>query len=190
MTRLIIVFLVAMLMLSCEGDNRKIDYKETIDTTSVIDDRIRDTTKILVADLPVRFDSTDMLLFAIGLVDLKDRGGYSKLTSGSSGSSEMASGYFGRDNWTGNFINIVFQDQRGIERKLTDKKLKIVDVTFLRDIFRETKRGYVPYSVFDRDSNGDKELTYSDLEALYISRIDGTEFIKLTKEFIISTTGV
>jgi hypothetical protein len=123
-----------------------------------------------------------MLLFAIGLVDLQERGGYSKIGSGSYSSADIASSYFNRDNVIGNFINIVFQDKAGNQRKLTDRKIRIRSVNFLRDIFKRTKTGYLLYSISDRDSNGDKELNHSDLEALYISKIDGSDFNKLTKE--------
>ncbi len=75
-----------------------------------------------------------------------------------------------------------FQDKSGNEKKLTDKKIKIRSVHFLRDLFKKTKTGYLLYSISDRDSNGDKELNHSDLEALYISKIDGSDFKKLTKE--------
>jgi hypothetical protein len=153
-----------------------------VDTTSVADDRLRDTTKILVSELPIQFDSTEVLLFAIGLVDLQERGRYSKITSGSYSDADIASSYFNSDNLIGNFINIVFQDKDGKERKLTDKKLKIRNLNFLREIFKKTKTGYLLYSVSDRDSNGDNELNHSDLEALYISKIDGSDFKKLTKE--------
>ncbi len=178
---LLIVIVTAIFLCSCGQEKPRINH-DVADTTSVVDDRIKDTTKILVSELPVKFDSTDVLLFAIGLVDLKKRGGYSKIVSGSYGSSEIASAYFNRDNLVGNFINIVFQDKSGNETKLTDKKLMIRSVHFLRDIFKRTKTGYVLYSISDRDSNGDKKLNHSDLEALYISKIDGSGFKKLTKE--------
>ena len=181
MTRLLIVMLTAILFCSCGNERRKINH-EAVDTTSVVDDGIKDTTKILVSELPVKFDSTDVLLFAIGLVDLQERGGYSKIGSGSYSSSDIASSYFDSDNLIGNFINIVFQDKYGNEKKLADKKIKIRSVNFVRDIFKKTKIGYLLYSISDRDSNGDKELDHSDLEALYISKIDGSDFKKLTKE--------
>jgi hypothetical protein len=38
------------------------------------------------------------------------------------------------------------------------------------------------YSVYDRDTNADTKFDNSDLEALYISNIDGTNFVKLSKE--------
>jgi len=172
---------ILTLFASCE-QAPKINYAEKIDTISVVDDRIKDTTKILVSELPIKFDSTDILIFAVGLVDLQERGGYSKLGSGSYNSSDIASSYFNQDNLIGEFINFVFQDKGGNERKLTDKKILIRKVSFLRDIFKKTKTGYLLYSISDRDSNGDKELSHADLEALYIGKIDGTDFKKISKE--------
>lgn len=172
----------ALMFVSCGQVKPKIAYNGTIDTTSVVDDRIKDTTKILVSELPVRFDSTNTILFAIGLVDLQGRGGYSKISSGSYSDSDIAASYFNQDYLIGNFINIVFKDPDGRERKLTDQKIRIRRINFLRNIFESTGTGYLLYTISDRDSNGDKELDFSDLEALYISKIDGTDFRKLTRE--------
>ena len=182
MTKLLVVTMAAILFCSC-GQRPKINHV-AVDTTSVVDDRIKDTTKILVSELPVKFDSTDVLLFAIGLVDLQEIGGYNKIGSSSYSysSSDIESSYFNSDNLIGNFINIVFQDKSSNEKKLTDKKINIRSVNFLRDIFKKTEIGYLLYSISDRDSNGDKKLDHSDLEALYISKIDGSDFKKLTKE--------
>lgn len=181
MTRLLIGIITTIMFCSCEQTKPTINH-EALDTTSVADDRIKDTTKILVSELPVKFDSTNVLLFPIGLVDLQQRGGYSKVGLGSYSSSDIANAYFHNDNLAGDFINIVFQDENGNEKTLTDKKIEIRSVNFLRDIFKKTKTGYLLYSIYDRDSNGDRELNHLDLEALYISRIDGSDFTKLTKE--------
>lgn len=180
---LLIAITTTILLFSCGQDRPKIDYnKANLDTTSTLDDMIKDTTRILVSELPIKFDSTDVLLFVIALVDLQGRGGYSVIKSGSYSAQDIASSYFNKDNLIGDFINIVFQDKSGNERKLTGNKIKIRSISFLREIFQKTKTGYLLYSVSDRDSNGDKELTDSDLEALYIGKIDGTGFKKVTKE--------
>jgi hypothetical protein len=182
MIRSFITSILIILLFSCGNDRPTINYKEAIDTTSIIDDRVKDTTKILVSELPVKFDSTEVLLFAIGLVDLQERGGYSKIGSGSYSGSDVSSFYFNDDNLIGNYINIVFLDIYGNERKLTEMKIKIGSINFLREVFRKTRSGYLLYSIYDRDSNSDKTLDHNDLEALYISKIDGTGFKKLTKE--------
>ena len=178
MTRILIVFGIAILACSCGQERLKINHG-AVDTTSVVDDRIKDTTRVLASELPVRFDSTDVLLFTIRFIDLEERERYNPGYYSSSGTVSV---YSNGDNLVGNFINIIFQDNSGNERKLTDKKILIRKLDFLRDIFRKTKTGYLLYSVTDRDSNGDNELTHSDLEALYISKIDGSAFTKLTKE--------
>ena len=182
MTRVLVVIGVAISFFSCSQSSPKIKH-EAIDTLALKDDRIKDTTKILVSELPVKFDSTDVILFPIRLVDQEERGGYREIASGSyTTTSDVATSYLNKDNLRGNFINIVFQEKHGNERKLTDKKIEIRNLTFLRDIFRKTKSGYLLYSISDRDSNGDKELDSSDLEALYISGVDGSDFKKITKE--------
>jgi hypothetical protein len=184
MLRFISMVAAAAILVSCGQGKPTIDYNRgSVDTTSVLDESIKDTTKILVSELPITFDSTDILLFGIRLVDLQERGGYSKMGSSSSGSSDYGSSHLNGDNLRGSFVNIVFHDRTGdSERKLTDKKMEIREVNFLRGIFRKTKTGYLLYSISDRDSNGDKELNDGDLEALYISKVDGSDFKKLTKE--------
>jgi hypothetical protein len=175
--------LIGFLLISCGETKPKIDYKGEIDTTSIVDDRMDDTTKILVSELPIKFDSTDVLLFAIELVDLQERGGYlTKIGSSSYNGSEASFSNSQRDYLVGNFINIVFKHKSGQENKLTDKKIRIQSVNFLREIFRRTKQAYLLYTVYDRDTNGDKELNQSDLKAFYISNSDGTNFTKITKE--------
>jgi hypothetical protein len=183
-TRIILIcFLIGALLSGCGESKPKIDYNGKVDTTSVLDDQIKDTTKILVSELPVKFDSTDVLLFAIGLVDLQERGGYlSKAGSGWHSGSETTFNNSERDYLVGNFINIVFKDKSEQENRLTDKKIRIQSVNFLREVFRKTKHAYLLYTIYDRDTNGDKELNQSDLKALYISNSDGTNFTKITKE--------
>lgn len=182
MLRTITVLSIAIFILSCGGqEQQRINYEERADTTATAE--IKDTTKVVVAELPAKFDSTDVLLFPIGLVDLQERKGYSKLGFDSyKGSPDVSYSYLNGDNLSGNFINIIFQDRAGHERKLTDRKLRITNVIFLRDIYNNTKTGYLFYSVYDRDSNGDGELDQSDIETLYISKADGSGFKKLTKE--------
>jgi hypothetical protein len=93
-----------------------------------------------------------------------------------------ATAYSNTDYISGHFINIVFQDGNGNEKKLTDKKMRIRQISFLREIFQKTKMGYLLYYITDRDTNGDKQFNHLDLKALYISNVDGSGFKKITKE--------
>jgi hypothetical protein len=181
MKHLIHCLAAVMLFASCER-SQKISYENTADTTTVADNPLKDTTKIFVVDLPVKFDSTDILIFGVEQMDLHEGYGISKTKFGSYKDSNIPSGYLNMDNLTGNFINLVFQNPAGEDRKLTDKKIIIKNVSFLRQIFRKTKKGYLLYSVTDSDTNGDSKLDYTDLEALYISNVDGSGFRKISKE--------
>lgn len=181
MSRRLIFVPILISLFSCGERKPTINPKGVIDTVSVVDDRLSDTTKVLVASFPIKFDSTDVLLTTVGLIDLFQRG-YNKSLYSSYDDSNVSSGYYSDDRLSGDFINIVFRDKSGNERRLTDKKMSIGSAQFLRNIYKTTKIGYILYSITDRDSNGDKELTGADLEALYISKLDGTEFKKLTKE--------
>lgn len=181
--RLIIAVTSIVLFLSCRQRETQINHLQPIDTTAVLDDRLKDSTKVLVAQLPVQFDSTDVLLHAISVVNLKSSdGSFGRISKDAYGSSDFSTGYYTNNDLTGDFINIVFQDKEGRERALTDKKMSIKRVTFLQEIFKLTKRSYLLYVVSDRDTNGDKAFDHLDLEALYISNLDGTAFTKLTKE--------
>jgi hypothetical protein len=183
MIRLVIVVTATVLFLSCRQQETQINHQQSIDTTAVLDDRIGDSTKVLVAQLPIQFDSTNVLLHAISVVNLKSSdGSFGRISKDAYGSSDFSTGYYTNNDLTGDFINIVFQDKEGHERALTDKKMSIKRVTFLQDIFKRTQRSYLLYVVADRDTNGDKAFDHLDLEALYISNLDGTAFTKLTKE--------
>lgn len=182
MNKLLIVILTCIIFVTCDHSKPKIDYTAKVDTLATIDDRIGDTTKLIVAQLPVKFDSTDVLIYPVGMVDLQQRGGISKYGSGSYNDFEFGSNYFSGNHLSGDFINLVFQDPDGKRRSLTRNKMKVKSAIFLRDIFKITKRGYLIYSVYDRDTNGDKEFNGEDLEALYISDVDGTKFTKITRE--------
>jgi hypothetical protein len=179
---LVLIHLSGIIFWSCGPEKTRIK-DETIDSPIDAKETVIDATQMIVSELPEKFDSTEILLFGIVLVDLQERSQYSKFGSGSFNSSEIASSYFEADELIGDFVNIVFQDKNGNNRKLTDKNVKIRSVSFLRGIFEETKSAFLLYSVFDRDTNGDREINETDLKALYISEIDGSAFQKLTKEF-------
>lgn len=181
MKRLLFTFLAYTILISCNESSPKINHEIKVDTVATVDDIVRDSTKVLVSELPIKFDSTDVLLYAVGMVDLQKRGGYSKFSSGSYSSSEIGSSYFNRDDFRGDFFNIIFIDNSG-KRLLTKNEIKIKQGIFLRQIYNMNKVGYILYTIYDRDTNGDKTLDNNDVEALYISNVDGTKFTKLTNE--------
>jgi hypothetical protein len=174
---------VLLILLFACNQSPKINQGIPVDTTSVADDRLTDTTKIMVASLPMKFDSTDVTIFAVSLVELESRRGYVKDEYGSSYSSGSGATFYSSGDYIdGNFINLIFRDNQGLERKLTDMKATFDQAKFLRELFQTTGAGYILYYIYDRDTNGDKAYNYNDLRALYISKLNGTGFTKLSEE--------
>lgn len=181
MKTLLAAALLIAALVSCDTPSPKINHALQIDTVATVDNRLQDSSKIVVAELPIKFDSTEVLLHAVGLVDLQERDGYSTLSSGSYGSSGTSSSYFNNDALSGSFINIIFEDSAG-SRVLTKNIMTIKEGIFLRAIYKSLKKGYILYLVYDRDTNGDKKYDHHDVEALYISEVDGTGLHKLSPE--------
>lgn len=144
----------------------------------------KDTTLVEIADLPIHMDSTSYLIHPIG--SFKMYGSESKIYSGSSGNR---SGNFYVSNYnnysiTGNLHNLKFQ-HLGSEHftVLTKKNIRISAITFLRDLFDNNKKQLLIYRVLDMDTNQDNKLDTNDVETLYMSNIDGSDFKKLAPEF-------
>jgi len=182
MKKTLLPFFAVLLLLSCGENKSKPNQSETLDSTALNEGKLNDSSKFLVAELPVKFAATDIRIFPVGLVDSEEGGEYIQQGTGSYGGSDIPSAYFNNDKLSGNFVNFVFQDAAGKQRKLTDKNIQIRNASFLRPIFEETKTAYLLYSITDRDSNGDKQLSQQDSKALYISRVDGSGFKKLTQD--------
>ena len=65
------ILMIVLTLLSCGKQQPKIDYNSQNQSDSLTMDNIAaDTSKILIAELPVYFDSTDYLIHPIGLINL------------------------------------------------------------------------------------------------------------------------
>ncbi len=158
-------------------------------TTSCIDDEIRrpiasgapqekEFEEIkAVAHLPVHIDSTKYLLHPVGELG-EERSGY--FSSGSSAGSNV---FQSSDVIRGRMTNIKFQQLDSEEIvPLTNERVVIYSVQFLRSIFENTGKQFLIYEMRDRDTNGDENLDGEDASSLYISNINGENFRKLTPE--------
>ena len=175
-----------LLILSCGSDPKPTVVYPT-DSTKVEDDQklVTDTTLVLAGELPIFFDSTDYLLFPIGPIRVYSRGD-SKIYfgSGSSGDKSFAIGYLSGTTFTGNLDNVMLQHLDSVDfRPFTEQKLKMRSFKFLESIRKKTGSQIVLLEVTDRDTNGDGKLTDRDVEALYLSRLDGTSFTKVSIDF-------
>lgn len=183
MKQKLIVALTFVILTSCSNNEKpKVIYREneSIQATELI----KDSTLIEIADIPIHIDSTNFLIHPIG--EYKMYGSRGKISFGSAGygSGSFSISNHNRYEITGNLYNLKFQ-QLETENftALTTKNIRIKSITFLRKIFKNTKKQILIYQILDMDTNGDNELDDDDVEALYMSNIDGSDFKKLTAEF-------
>lgn len=132
-----------------------------------------------VASLPVKFDSIPILMHPLGNYEIRQRKiGY--ISKSSDNSYVNISSSYG-DVLTGKMTNILFEKLNlHHSKKLTTNSLTITKVEFLRALFNSTKKQILLYTVLDNDSNEDGTINGLDESALYISKSDGSNFVKLT----------
>ena len=98
------------------------------------------------------------------------------------GNSYVLSNY-NRYELTGNFSNLKFQHQDSTSFKtLTDKNIAIQNVTYLEAVAKNIKKQFLVYTLEDLDSNKDGKLDDSDIKDLYISTLNGANFVKLSPD--------
>lgn len=170
---------VVLSLFSCKKEEQpKVIYEPESSITPEV--RKVDTTQIKIADLPVLMEGTKYLIHPIGDVrvyDVPSKYGTSKVNQVS-----YAISNYNRFELTGYFQNLMFQhvDSTAIT-PLTDLQIQIQTATYLNTIAEKTKKQILVYSVFDEDTNRDKKIDSNDIKTLYISKIDGTGFKKLTE---------
>lgn len=177
-----ILLLLCLMGLACT-DQKKPKIVHNTDGSKTMDVAIKDTTSIRMMDFPIHIDSTNYLLHPVGDFVLKD--GRNKVLF-SSRWYEQANYNVARTDGTyiaGNLSNILFQtlDSNGIV-PLTKKDMNIQYLTFLRDIYKQLNKSYLLYEINDRDTNQDGSIDNNDVSALYLSKLDGSNFTKLTAE--------
>lgn len=182
--RLLVTTIILTSIYSCGNDSQpKVVYDNNENNQA--NPPKTDTTSVEIADLPIRIDSTEYLIHPIGTYQIyKSR---SKIISGSrySGDHVNFSISNSSDNKiTGNLTNLRFQHIDSDKLiSLTDKTIKIWSTTFLTDVYQRIKVPYLLYRITDKDTNRDGKMDHQDLESLYLSKIDGSRFIKLTPEY-------
>ena len=83
----------------------------------------------------------------------------------------------------GKMTNIKFQQIDSEEMiPLTNERVVIYSVQFLRGIFANTGKQFLLYELLDRDSNADRLLNAKDASSLYMSSINGENFRKISPE--------
>lgn len=170
-----------LLLVSCKEEPKtpKVIYDATNKERS---QQKIDTSKILVADLPIQMDGTSVLLFPIGEFSVAN--GSSRVKYAGSERESFVVSNSSEYEITGYLSNFKFQ-QVGSDSLtvLTDKPVLIERVTYLKTFADKTKKQFLVYVLEDMDSNKDGKLDSNDIKDLYISDINGSNFKKLSTDF-------
>jgi len=176
-----LVAFVVLVACKQEKETPKVIYEEPKTNNN---SRSIDTTSIKIADLPIHMEGTKYLIHPVGDVRVYDD--FSKVY-GSTKTNQVsyAISNYNRFEITGYFENLKFQhiDSTNV-KPLTEEKIQIQTVTYLDRIAANTKKQILVYSVVDRDTNKDKKVDQNDIKSLYISTIDGSNFTKLTEDYL------
>jgi len=181
------ILMIVLILSSCDKRPLKNDHDKQNQADSLTMDSIAcDTSKILIAELPEYFDSTEYLIYPIGFINRTETESKRNLEIGAYSDRDYSNSGFSIDSqredyFSGNVTNLVFENIKNHNQTLlTEKVLNITSVQYLRKLSKKINRHYILYTVKDKDMNHDSKLDYQDINSLYISRVDGSEFKKIT----------
>ncbi|MBC7640999.1 MAG: hypothetical protein H7174_01465 [Flavobacterium sp.] len=178
----IIALLLILIILSCKEDAEKpkVSYNK-IDKN--VTEQKQDTTKIVVAGLPIQFEGTNYLIYPIGnlntidIVDSKYDSSRGNATTNFNVANNM------ENEITGYLLNLKFQKTDSDSLiSLTKKPMMIQTVDYLKSVAVRTKQQILVYLIEDSDTNEDNKLDSSDIKSLYLSDISGAKFTKISTD--------
>ncbi|MFZ4105083.1 hypothetical protein [Flavobacterium sp.] len=181
-----IILAFVALLVSCNQE--KATPKVSYDTNAMAKPVAKtDTSSIKVADLPINFTGTNILIHPIGDLSIYSRDKNVAYDS-SSYKSESQQSFTVSDNnqyeITGYLQNIKFQEiGKDSIKSLTNKKILIETATYLKNTADKTKKQFLVYTLTDADTNKDGITNSNDIKSLYISAINGDNFTKLSQDF-------
>ena len=178
----IISVLSILMFISCkeEAEKPKLSYNKTDKKQA---EQKQDTTKILVASLPIQFDSTDYLIYPVGNINSNYEWASKTYDSRSEGTANFNISNSMDNEITGYLQNLKFQkiDSDSLI-SLTKKPLLIQTVSYLPIIAAKTKQQILVYLLADADTNKDEKLDLNDIKSLYLSDISGSKFTKISTD--------
>lgn len=166
----------SVMIFSCQEEKAKPKVKYT---GKEVKSLLKDTTKLEVADLPIQFEGSNVLVYAIGNLtvgDINKKGSYE-----SASSYEGVSGFHVSNSMeneiTGYLQNLKFQEiGKDSLQVLTDKVMLIERVSFVKS------NKTLVYVLADADTNQDGLIDSNDIKSLYISTELGKKFSKISTE--------
>ena len=177
------IFTLFFVLIGCNNSNSEVpkvsyDAKEKNKKQKAQED----TTKIDIADLPIHFQGTDVLIFPLGKVQLSKN--YKLSTSESyenAGSTNFKISNNIDNEITGFMTNIKFQKLgQDSLTALSKDKLFIQSATYLKEIAPRSKLQLLVYVLEDADTIKDGAVDQDDINTLYISDIQGKNLTKLS----------
>nr|WP_315187078.1 hypothetical protein [uncultured Flavobacterium sp.] len=143
-----------------------------------------DSTQIEIADLPIQMEGTNYLIHPVGDLSIIDKGTKTKYGSSSVNDLSFTISNVAKYEITGYLQNLKFQktDSDSI-KPLTDKPVLIQTATYLKSISDKIDKQILVYTMVDMDTNKDGKLDTSDIKALYLSKISGEKFTKISSDF-------
>lgn len=178
-----ILGIAILLLASCKEEVEK--PKVTYDDTSKARELAKaDSTQIQIADLPLQMEGTDYLIHPVADLSIREKGVKSRYGSSSVNDLSFTISNYGEFEITGFLQNLKFQkvDSDSI-KKLTDKPVLIQTATYLKSVSDKTSNQIMVYTMVDMDTNKDGKLDTSDIKALYLSKISGDNFTKISSDF-------
>lgn len=180
-----IPLLFLILFVSCKQD------KETPKVTYGTSNKQKpapksDPSQIKVADLPINFSGTNILIHPIGDLNIYGKDEVVAYDSSSRGDYEQGFKVSNNNDYeiTGYLQNLKFQEiGKDTITSLTDKPVLIETVTYLKTIADKTKKHFLIYTLADSDTNNDGKIDNKDIKSLYMSDLKGFGFVKLSEEF-------
>ena len=170
-----ILLTLSVLIFSCQEEKAKPKVKYTEKEVKSLQ---KDTTKLEVADLPIQFDGSNVLVYTIGnlkIGDINKKGNYETTSyegvAGFNVSNSM------ENEITGYLQNLKFQAV-GLDSLyvLTDKIMLIERVSFIKS------NKMMVYILADADTNQDGLIDSNDIKSLYISTELGKNFTKISTD--------
>jgi hypothetical protein len=142
-----------------------------------------DSTQIKIADLPIQMEGTNYLIHPVGDLNVYEKGSKNKYGSSSVNDVSFTISNTSEYEITGYLQNIKFQrvDSDSI-KALTDEPVLIQTVSYLKTVADRTKNQIMVYTMYDMDTNKDGKLDTSDIKALYLSKIGGDKFTKISTD--------
>jgi len=166
----------SVMIFSCQEEKSKPKVKYTGKEVKSLQ---KDSTKLEVADLPIQFEGSNVLVYAIGNLtvgDINRKGSYE-----SASAYEGVSGFHVSNSMeneiTGYLQNLKFQEIGSDSLYvLSDKVMQIERVSYLKN------NKMLVFVLADADTNQDAMIDSNDIKSLYISSELGKNFTKISTE--------